>query len=138
MATMSLSEAMRLGSMTTRPTRNTLCRTDDETGAILETCAMGAAYVAAGVLYAGKVTVPPPDDTPEWHWAYYHLAEAIRCPDPGCRPMHFNSVLGVILHLNDDHDWSREAIADWVADVERATERARARATASVPQTVED
>jgi hypothetical protein len=34
------------------------------------------------------------------------------CPEAGCRKQLLLDSL--IIHLNDDHRWSRERIADWV------------------------
>jgi hypothetical protein len=36
-----------------------------------------------------------------------------RCPEPGCKKQHLLDSL--IIHLNDDHQWSRERIADYIA-----------------------
>ena len=36
-----------------------------------------------------------------------------RCPEPGCKKQHLLDTL--IIHLNDDHQWSRERIADYIA-----------------------
>lgn len=35
-----------------------------------------------------------------------------RCPEPGCIKRHFLDSL--IIHLNDDHGWSRERIAAYI------------------------
>lgn len=35
-----------------------------------------------------------------------------RCPEPGCIKQHFLDSL--IIHLNDDHGWSRERIAAYI------------------------
>lgn len=35
-----------------------------------------------------------------------------RCPEPGCIKQHFLDSL--IIHLNDDHQWSRERIAAYI------------------------
>lgn len=113
---MKLSEAIRLGAMSTPHTR--LFIWDD--GA---TCALGAAYHAAGILIVADdgwtVSVPLAKET-------FPLlcADAPTCPD--CRktlqelcecsePFEFADV---IVHLNDNHEWARERIADWVATIE--------------------
>ena len=36
-----------------------------------------------------------------------------RCPEPGCHKQHLLDTL--MIHLNDDHQWSRERIAAYVA-----------------------
>lgn len=39
---------------------------------------------------------------------------SVPCPK-GCRPgFHEGNIASLIVHLNDDHKWSREQIADWL------------------------
>lgn len=40
------------------------------------------------------------------------LQKVVKCPDKGCQRS--NSIQYIIIHLNDGHEWSREAIADWL------------------------
>lgn len=99
---MSLSEAIRLGAMV-RPQAFRALYTDD--GA----CALGAALLAVGA---------PPEQAmrsalTRWPWA---LAVSVNCP--GCGRSHL--VCEVIVHLNDDHRWTREQIGAWVAEIEPA------------------
>ncbi len=51
-----------------------------------------------------------------WPW----ISQPIDCPVGGCSILHFRHpyVLYVIFHLNDDHEWTRTKIAEWVASVE--------------------
>ena len=66
-------------------------------------CAVGAAYEAIGVtqydFYNGRGALPE-------LWRIF--GRKMPCPD--CNEPHF----GIISHLNDQHRWSREKIADWV------------------------
>lgn len=95
---MKLSEAMRLGSLLTKPIKNFFHSGD---GA----CALGAAGFAIGQeSYIGVERVYP--------WLVTGDADCPACPMIGCAPE------TIVLHLNDMHEWSRERIADWVATVE--------------------
>jgi hypothetical protein len=46
-------------------------------------------------------------------WFFDCLDTVKRCPAEGCKKKLF--LAAVIVHLNDDHLWSREQIAAWVA-----------------------
>lgn len=95
---MKLSEAIRLGSLLTKPIKNFFHSGD---GA----CALGAAGFAIGQeSYIGVERVYP--------WLVTGDADCPACPMIGCAPE------TIVLHLNDMHEWSRERIADWVATVE--------------------
>ena len=39
---------------------------------------------------------------------------------PACRSYNNITVTSLVIHMNDDHQWTREAIADWVELQERA------------------
>jgi hypothetical protein len=102
---MKLSTAIRLGAMLHRQ-----CFLVDRVqvdGVTIATCALTAAFEAG--------------------YAPHPFAMTVRsCP--GCaytRPLAW-----VIVHLNDDHRWTREQIAAWVATVEPADPDG---ATAPVP-----
>lgn len=108
---MKLSEAIRLGSMI-RPQGFGRYWPDGKTS-----CALGAAFEAGGLrdhieqAYNSDVTglLPPiwatfldgPQQCPRCSWANEKIP-----------------TLSVITHLNDDHKWTREQIADWVATIE--------------------
>lgn len=104
---MKLSEAIRLGSMLKPQAFGTVF---DGKG----TCAVGAAKDAVGKL----------------HLSFYYVAHAHRWDAnqyqwnqqcPVCRGITREGVTcGMIPHLNDDHRWTREQIADWVEGVEAA------------------
>jgi hypothetical protein len=101
---MKLSEAIRLGAML-KPQGFGLGSGNPRAEA---TCALGAAYEAARVTgsWPSLLLVFP---------QLKHIEE-LACPV--CR----DKQDGLIAHLNDDHRWSREQIADWVEQIERAQE----------------
>lgn len=72
-------------------------------------CALGAAYEGMYRLPAEAEGVHPRD-----LWRLFDCLENSlrRCPE-GCRKR--ISLGAMILHLNDDHRWSRERIAAWVS-----------------------
>lgn len=107
---MKFSEAIRLGAMSTKQVFGLSYRKDLITEEITHTCALGAALHAVGGLGAAWPT--------EWNWAYEILAH---CPVRHCAhrtPLETPCVLTVTAHLNDSHHWSREKVADWVAQME--------------------
>jgi hypothetical protein len=77
-------------------------------------CALGAAYEAMYRL---------PDDaqgrrpTRDLDWFFDCLDTVKPCPQDGCRK-HI-SLDALLVHLNDDHRWSRERIASWLAGEDR-------------------
>lgn len=72
---------------------------------------------ALGAAYEGIYRLP--DDAtgirPKGIYKFFScLDDSVRrCPEPGCHKQHFLDTL--IIHLNDDHLWSRERIAAYVA-----------------------
>jgi hypothetical protein len=44
------------------------------------------------------------------------LYEQVKCPDHGCTVG--SNMANMIIHLNDDHLWTREAIADWAESLD--------------------
>jgi hypothetical protein len=104
---MRLSEAIRLGAMLGAQTMGALTRGGTSS------CALGAAYLAAGLLTAKRSSVK------------IHIAvrtfPAIVAPVHACPCCSFRDLVDlgdVVVHLNDFHMWSREKIADWVATIE--------------------
>ncbi len=97
---MRLSEAIRLGAMM-KPQAFRVLVTDD--GA----CALGAALLAVGAVAERNARAV----FDRWPWA-----SAVSASCPKCRRS--SLVIGVITHLNDNHRWSREQIALWVAAIE--------------------
>lgn len=74
-------------------------------------CALGAAYEGMYRLPDDMGGRRPTKDLED----YFDCLEGTvrRCPEPGCRKT--ITLAALIVHLNDDHRWSREAIAAWVA-----------------------
>jgi len=100
---MQLSEAIRLGAMLA-PQCFQQAKVIDEFGNVLATCALGAAEQAGFDI-----------DT----LSEVEAAEGVRTACPACEYWAW-TLGGMVAHLNDDHVWTREAIADWVATVEPA------------------
>lgn len=105
----SFSEAIREGAKL-RP--QVYHRMTDRSG----TCALGAGYEAVYRSLHGM------DCTP-LEFLYSYLKNAGACPVPHCRAAVKThgveadappSIADLIVHLNDDHKWTREAIADWL------------------------
>lgn len=98
---MTLSEAMRLGAMVT-PQAFGLLRDGEGT------CALGAAYVAVGLLKASCCGIATA------HARFPVLATEATCPLCG----YIRELDSIVAHLNDDHYWTREQIADFVETIE--------------------
>lgn len=109
---MRLSEAIRLGAMM-RPQ----AKEDLFVGG--HSCALGAAYEAIGLMTPDTDRCNNPSS---WHWrtrdAFPLLEEKVSCPIGDCWRTP-DDLAYVTTHLNDEHGWTREAIADWVESVER-------------------
>ena len=119
---MKFSEAIRLGSMLKRQGFGALWPSDDSS------CALGAAYDALGCGYsvpAMKAIAVQDAVMPRW------LDELAQCP--ACSHRHVAAYLPVIGHLNDEHYWTREQIADWVATIEAQHEQPKDSSPAAVP-----
>ena len=80
-------------------------------------CALGAAYEGMYRLPGDMEGRRPTKDLEE----YFDCLDGTvrRCPGDGCRKV--LTLAALIVHLNDDHRWSREQIAAWVADERAAT-----------------
>jgi hypothetical protein len=94
---MRLSEAIRLGAMLRPQAFGKMFRT---VRGEMRSCALGAAAEALG---------ESPYDS------FAPLFDAMRMCPMGCG---WTSVGSLIPHLNDEHRWTRERIADWVETVE--------------------
>lgn len=101
---MKLSDAIRLGSMASDPIKCVLWRDG-------RTCALGAAFLAAGMFDSNHM-VPSAVQDAKWP-----ILAVIAKSCPCCRDGR-QSVADMITHLNDYHTWTREAIADWVSTIE--------------------
>ena len=97
--TLRLSEAIRLGSMIRPQAFGILF---DNTGS----CAWGAAQEAIGMQGENWADLPS-----EWRDLWIESHSWLQC----------NKMFDIrmIAHLNDDHRWNREQIADFVETVER-------------------
>jgi len=112
---MKLSEAMKLGAMV-KPKGVDELFTINQRGE-LASCAIGAAIDA---LY-GEATESTDADGPahEIYERFGFLQSIADCP--ACLwndDFHGENVFAIVHHLNDDHNWTREQIADWVATIE--------------------
>ena len=129
---MRLSEAIRLGAMLKPQGYEMLIDQGD-------TCALGAAFDACGLITEGFDGFSEEDYEARVFPLFPLLRQAtLPCPACGFTPyIDGENFTDNIAHLNDEHRWTRERIADWVATVEAAqamevtrTEDAVARATA--------
>ena len=105
---MRLSEAIRLGAMLKSQGFNG----DD----VVHSCALRAAADAIGLadFKQGRRRIL---DYAQLRCVFPILNEQRICP---VLPHYSDDMLAVIWHLNDDHRWTRERIADWVETVEPA------------------
>ena len=72
-------------------------------------CALGAAYEGMYRLPANMDKAHPSKDL---EWFFFCLDLVKKCPGEDCKKT--LSLAAVIVHLNDDHKWSREQIASWL------------------------
>ena len=114
---MKLSEAIRLGSMM-RPKQTFGMFVDIDNNS---SYAIGAALEAIGMEANG--TFAP---TVSYEILFNHFTPDMgnirsKCPIRNC-PINFDkeNIVQLIVHLNDDHRWSRERIADFVESLELA------------------
>ncbi len=126
----SFSEAIRLGAMLGPQIFGEVFGDDDAS------CGNGAAFKAAGCrirealpgesglfLRQPSPNVMVVEIPEEWHPV---METAVVCPQcQSWRTAGFNILLQdyvprVVAHLNDDHRWTREAIADWVESIEKS------------------
>lgn len=122
----SLSEAIRLGSMMKRQGygyyREEVRASVMGIPALVEerTCALGAAADAVGRLDE----VANDDNVFEVVDVFGILGTSAACPVCGAGGRRWD-MSDVIPHLNDDHRWTRERIAEWVEGVEMAVDGSR-------------
>ena|ERR1043165_3864344 len=117
---MRLSEAIRLGALLRAQGR----------GAYLDdhhhTCTLGAALEAIGRLERAEHVIVPWGEL----WPWLCLVPACRCP-ADCGTV-IIGLIHLIAHVNDDHCWTRERIADWVTTIEAEYDREAAAVSASL------
>lgn len=116
MADLKLSEAIREGSKL-RPQnfRGTYFSQEEDK---VSSCAIAAAFEAIGrvngdTYFKGGGLVPSLDE-----YFKAHIDHSIYCPVEGC-PCNeygpeFEYAGSLIVHINDYHKWTREAIADFI------------------------
>lgn len=108
---MKLSEAIRLGSMLGPQTFHQLHRAN-------ATCARGAALLAIGIKdWAENDEVAHT----EWPILFEMRPELKSCEICG-KEYVAELLVFAITHLNDQHRWTRERIADWVEQIENEME----------------
>lgn len=113
---MKLSTAIRLGSMM-KP---------QGFGGLIDihasrTCAMGAAYEAIGIELGRLVGLPPTSSKRELQAATARQGwDGVLMVPRQCPICDHKSEWLPLIHLNDYHRWTREAIADWVQTIEDA------------------
>jgi len=78
-------------------------------------CALGAAYEA---MYRLPTEVEGQHPTRDLDWFFDCLDTVKPCPESGCKKRIYLAAL--LVHLNDDHRWSRERIAEWLANSPRS------------------
>jgi hypothetical protein len=105
---LTLSDAIRLGAMLHPQCFGVMAQQSD--GVTLATCAMAAAK-RAGYDIARELSAGSPNLL-----RFPSRPGDMLCPQ--CLVL-AGSRLAVVVHLNDDHRWTREAIADWVELIER-------------------
>jgi hypothetical protein len=123
---MKLSEAIRLGAMMKPQSFKDIRETKTTklwflgylacNEIVVATCALGSAMDAIGLLPLSDARIEdeyvPPD---EWRTLLDFYARCHVCGD-----YDNDDVECVIQHLNDDHELTRETIADWVESIEAA------------------
>ncbi len=118
-SSLALSDAILLGSVK-HPQKMDGFYTTNIAGQLTETCAIVAALDCIGVmeevLQSGK-------SIQAWTIFPTLSQEVVGCPE--CHKtshelVYLTEVATVILHLNDDHHWTRPRIAEWVKSIEDA------------------
>lgn len=86
-------------------------------------CALGAALEAVGFSYGdmGRIRSTVLGDLFPILLSHRDEHGLYDCPIAGCP--YKQSPFSVIAHLNDHHRWTREQIADWVEQIEVASEQ---------------
>lgn len=109
-----LSQAILLGA-TLAPQAFGMLVDDDG-----HTCANGAAFEAAGLMTVDRTRRPVVFTfTDFWFLTAVRLWPVLnhKAACPAC-PNRIDQVSGLIVHLNNDHRWTRPRIADFVAAIE--------------------
>lgn len=124
---LKLSEAIRLGSMVTEPDKYCLLSVGiDAFGAKVDlACALGAAYIAGGVVKnigssRSQICFRPEIDHEKLRsmWPFLNTM-IVSLPIVPENPFISLGLGYIITKLNDKYYWSREQIADWVERIEK-------------------
>lgn len=102
---MKLSEAIRLGAMMGKQLFGRFRSFEDGDDS---SCALGSALKAIGSADCSVTEI-----TDRFSWITVVNVACPACPAK-------DTCASVTVHLNDDHRWTRDAIADWVATIEPA------------------
>lgn len=100
---MRLSEAIRDGGREIGQERQVRHIVDDGRGGH---CALGAAFLHA----FGDAWWPPAAE--QLHVYLRAVVGPVRCP--ACETYEGQSLMLAVVHVNNEHDWTFEQIADWV------------------------
>jgi hypothetical protein len=106
--TLKLSEAMREGAKL-RPQGAHLLFSKGRS------CALGAALEGIGLEYSETAHSL---GTVRRKFSILRAPKFCPCPVPNCEDYKDNSLTTIVGHLNDDHEWTRERIADWLETIE--------------------
>lgn len=110
MERMSLTDAIRLGATTTRQTRGVFFT--GGAGVAVRTCALGAALHAVGRLITQNHAANSQDLSDLVVEIFPELHVIAKCPECLLR----DELGDMIVHLNDEHKWTRNQIANWIDD----------------------
>lgn len=106
----SFSEAIREGAKL-RPQATQLF--NELPSGVVGSCAYGAGYEAL----TGEIDLYRSEQIYEYvatAYPYMEMVQPSDCPLHDCDEAPMEGLSEVVLHLNDDHEWTREAIADWL------------------------
>lgn len=106
---MKLSESIRLGALI-RP------QAFGHTFVEGKSCALAAALEASGVKPEDLVATFAVSPWHLWDISSNKSVGQVSCPL--CGEAFQVGVVSMVVHLNDDHKWTREKIADWVEGIE--------------------
>lgn len=120
-----LATAIRKGVEADGPqVRGTLFRVNRK-GKITGCCALGAAMIGVGLVDPAGTYDPYDDDAFDDGKLDRLITDGLKnvgsCPVKGCKNLFHNTdgntLIELVPHLNDEHKWSRERIAEWAEGV---------------------
>ena len=117
---MKLSTAIREGAKKRPQCHGVLyLHSSDQTNTsgVVESCAIGAGLEGAGVINPESLNYPcRPKYRLYEHFEGEFIEALVSCPhSPGC-PIR-GQIRSMMEHLNDNHLWTREDIADWLESI---------------------